>query len=125
MKLYRYRLGIDTIIEQVYNVKLINDKLYIDEGDDYPKFVCKESDINSGEPILSWETEWLCYNEPQNEVDIRCDLTRIAKKNLHYLKKDINLLNARAARYEADINTLGECEIEREEDDIETILLMI
>ena len=114
MKLYRYRLGIDSIIEQIDDVKLINDKLYIDEDEDYMKAICHQSDIASGQTVADWEYEWLCYNELQNYVDISCDLTRILKNNIHHLRKKVGELNARILQHENDIALLGECEIERE-----------
>jgi hypothetical protein len=115
MKLYRYRLGIDSIIEEVVDVQLIDDRLYLDEGDDFLKRICHESDINSGQLVMDWEYGWLCYNESQTTEDIRCDLTRILKNNIRHLRKQELELSARIARYECDINMLGECEIEKED----------
>jgi len=116
MKLYRYKLGIDAIYEEILNVQLIDDKLYLDEGNDYLTRICHESDINSGQLVSDWEYSWLYYNEPQTSENIRCDLTRIFKNNIHHLRKQELELSAKIAQYECDINTLGECEIEREED---------
>lgn len=115
IKVYRYKLGMDTIIERVDEVKLINDKLYIDEGDDYPKFVCAEYDLNSGNYVMDWEECWLCYNEPQNEVDIKCDFSRLMKEKLHHLRKEVSSLNSKITMLETDIEMIGEWECERED----------
>lgn len=111
MKLYRYRLGIDSIIQKIDEVRLINDTLYSDNGEDYLVGLCSQSDLNSGLPVNQWENEWLCYNEKQDIKDVMFDLSNVYKTKLHSARKQVAELNARIERLDDDLATIQDCGI--------------
>lgn len=116
MKIYRYRLGIDTIIERIDRVTLIDDKYYIDEDEDYLTPLCRQSEVNTGRYVNNWEYAWLCYDTKQNKVDIKCDISRLMKEQLHYLKKSVVEFNSKIAAIETELEMMVDYEWEREYD---------